>query len=97
MALLARTRTKAVVDPGAFLDNTAAEYLAALVAAGCLVSLFRTSDGGALGCQVTLDGETEKEYHRLPEELHEWLAEVVQAVTEHPPPAPSTKRPRRAA
>lgn len=77
------------------LDTTAAERIASLVESGCLVSLFRTADGGALGCQVTLDGETEKEYFRLPEELADWLAEVDQAVADIAPSAPSAKRPRR--
>lgn len=79
------------------LDASSAEYIASLVASGCLVSLFRTSDGGAFGVQVTLDGETEKDYFRAPEELHEWLKEVDEAVTEAPAPAPSAKRPRRGA
>ncbi len=95
MPLLARTRSRAQVDPAAFLDATAAEYLASLVASGCLVSLFRTSDGGALGVQVTLDGESEKDYFRAPEELHDWLKEVDAAVSASPPPAPSAKRSRR--
>lgn len=95
MPLLERSRTKAQVDVGAFLDATTAEYVASLVSAGCLVSLFRTSDGGALGCSVTLDGEQEKEYHRLPEELHEWLKEVDDAVARVMQAAPSAKRPRK--
>lgn len=97
MPLLARTRSRTQVDPAAFLDATAAEYLASLVASGCLVSLFRTSDGGALGVQVTLDGESEKDYFRAPEELHEWLRDVDSAVTQAPPPGPSAKRQRRGA
>lgn len=95
MPLLQRTRTRSQIDPAAFLDATAAERIASLVLAGCLVSLFRTSDGGALGCSVTLDGESEKEYFRLPEELTDWLAEVDTAVSEIPAPAPSVKRPRK--
>lgn len=97
MPLLQRSRQRVQVDPATFLDATAAEYLASLVAAGCLVSLYRTSDGGALGCSVTLDGEQEKDYFRTPEELHEWLREVDDAVTSAPPPAPSAKRPRKGA
>lgn len=97
MPLLQRSKQRAQVDIAACLDNVATEHIATLVACGCLVSLFRTSDGGALGCSVTLDGESEKEYHRLPEELHEWLAEVVQAVEASPAPAPSVKRPRKRA
>lgn len=97
MPILQRSRQRSQVDVATFLDSTAAEYIASLVQAGCLVSLFRTSDGGALGCNVTLDGESEKEYHRVPEELHEWLREVDQAVGEAPEPAPSAKRPRKRA
>jgi len=95
--LLQRTRQRAQVDCAAFLDATTSEYVASLVQAGCLVSIFRTSDGGAFGCSVTLDGENEKEYHRVPEELHEWLREVDSAVGEQPVPAPSAKRPRKRA
>lgn len=95
MPLLQRTRTRTQVEVLAFLDATASEYLASLVQAGCLVSLYRTSDGGALGASVTLDGEQEKEYFRSPEELHDWLREVDQAVSEAPQPGPSVKRPRK--
>lgn len=97
MPLLQRTRARTVVEVASFLDATATEYLASLVQAGCLVSLYRTSDGGALGVSVTLDGEQEKDYFRTPEELAEWLREVDQAVGEVPPSAPSAKRPRKRA
>ena len=95
MPLLQRSRQRTQVDPATFIDASATEYIASLVAAGCLVSIYRTSDGGALGCSVTLDGETEKEYHRVPEELVEWLREVDEAVANVPPSAPSGKRPRK--
>lgn len=95
MALLQRSRQRSTINPADFLDATAAERIASLVLAGCLVSLYRTSDGGALGCAVTLDGEQEKEYFRSPEELHDWLAEVDQAVEALPAPAPSAKRQRK--
>ena len=93
--LLQRSRQRTQIDPAAFLDATASEYISSLVLAGCLVSIYRTSDGGALGISVTLDGENEKEYFRLPEECHEWLQEVDAAVGETPAPAPSAKRARR--
>jgi hypothetical protein len=93
--ILQRSRQRAQVDPSAILDATTSEYIASLVAVGCLVSLYRTSDGGAFGISVTLDGENEKEYFRVPEEAHEWLREVDQAVAEAPPSAPSAKRPRK--
>lgn len=97
MPLLQRSRQRAQIDPATFFDATASEYIASLVQAGCLVSLYRTSDGGALGVSVTLDGEQEKDYFRAPEELHEWLREVDQAVSEVPASAPSAKRPRKRA
>ena len=97
MPLLQRTRSRAQVEVASFLDATAAEYIASLVQSGCLVSLYRTSDGGALGASVTLDGESEKDYFRSPEELAEWLREVDSAVTEIPLPGPSVKRPRKRA
>lgn len=95
MPLLQRSRQRSQIDPAAFFDASAAEYLASLVQAGCLVSLYRTSDGGALGASVTLDGEQEKEYFRDPVEFTEWLREVDQAVAEVPASAPSVKRPRK--
>lgn len=95
MPLLQRSRERTQVDIAACLGATADEYIVSLVASGALVSIYRTSDGGALGITVTLDGEAEKEYFRLPEECHEWLREVDEAVTRIPPPAPSAKRPRK--
>jgi len=94
--LLQRSRSKPQVDAAEFFDATSAEYIASLIQAGCLVSFFRTSDGGALGCNVTLDGEPEKEYFRTATELHEWLREVDDAVAGLPAPAPRAKRPRKA-
>jgi hypothetical protein len=93
--LLQRSRARSTVEVASFLDASATEYIASLVQAGCLVSLFRTSDGGALGAAVTLDGEQEKEYFRAVEEFTEWLREVDQAVAEVPASAPSVKRPRK--
>lgn len=95
MPLLQRSKQRTQVDVAACLDSVATEHIATLVQAGCLVSLFRTSDGGALGASVTLDGESEKEYHRLPEELHDWLLEVVQAVEAAPQDRPQRKRPAK--
>lgn len=97
MPLLQRSRSRAQVEVATLLDATATEYIASLVQAGCLVSIYRTSDGGALGLSVTLDGEQEKEWFREPTELAEWLREVDQAVAEVPLPAPSVKRPRKRA
>lgn len=77
------------------LDATTCEYVASLVASGALVSLFRTGDGGALGCNVTLDGENEKEYFREPIPFSEWLRELDQVVTERVASHPSAKRGRK--
>jgi len=90
--ILARSRSGPVVDVGAMLDASAAEYIASLVTSGALVSLFRTRDAGAFGCSVTLDGEQEKEYFRNSEEFLDWLKEVDAAVTAIPAPPPQRKR-----
>lgn len=84
------------MDVGALLDASAVEYLASIIQAGALVSLYRTRDSGAFGCQVTLDGEFEKEYFRSTEELVEWLRDIDLAVQEAPASAPSAKRARKA-
>lgn len=96
MPILPTSRRGAVVDVASLLDATATEYIASLVAAGALVSLFRTRDGGAFGVTVTLDGEVEKEYFRAPEELAEWLKAVDDAVAAIPAAPSSVKRPRKA-
>lgn len=96
MPLLRSSRSTAVVDPGTLLDASVCEYLASIIGGGALVSLYRTRDGGAFGCSVTLDGEQEKEYFRTVEEFTDWLREVDQAVTELLGAAPSVKRPRKA-
>lgn len=95
MPLLQKSRSRAVVDVAALLDDSAREYLVSLVASGCMVALFRTRDGGALGCQVTLDGESEKEYFRTPEEFSDWLGEVDKAVAAAPAAPPPSTRARK--
>lgn len=78
--LLSGSRAGPIVDIGALLDATAVERVVSLVSCGALVSIYRTRDGGALGITVTYDGESEKEYFRLAEELADWLGEVDKAV-----------------
>lgn len=51
-----------------------------IVAAGALLSLGTTSDGGALGVTVTVDGRWRREYFRDAESLQLWLAEAIPAV-----------------
>lgn len=62
-----------VVDVVAIMDSKAAELMWAMVQAGALVSVGTTSDGGALGVTVTLDGRWRREYFREADELVDWL------------------------
>lgn len=61
------------VDVAAALDGKGWEHIVAMVAAGALVSIGTTSDGGALGVNVTVDGRSRREYFRDGAELGEWL------------------------
>ena len=60
----------------------ATQGLLELVEAGALVSLGTTSDGGALGVTVTVDGRWRREYFRQADELTAWIAEALPAVQE---------------
>lgn len=68
------------VDVLAVLDSRAPELMWAIVEAGALVSVGTTSDGGALGFTVTLDGRWRREYFRESEPLEAWLEEALVAV-----------------
>lgn len=68
------------VDVPALFDGPSAEGVWSLVQCGALVSLGTTSDGGALGVTVTVDGRWRREYFRDAEELLSWLAEALPAV-----------------
>lgn len=61
------------VDVAAVLDSAAADLAWRVVQAGALLSFGRTSDGGALGVTVTIDGRWRREYFRETDELVEWL------------------------
>jgi hypothetical protein len=61
------------VDVAAVMDSDAAPLAWRVVQAGALLSFGRTSDGGALGVTVTIDGRWRREYFRDAEELSEWL------------------------
>lgn len=56
--------------------------LLSMVEAGALLSMGTTSDGGALGVTVTVDGRWRREYVRSADELSTWLAEAVPAATD---------------
>ena len=68
------------VDVVALLDGKAYEALGEIVQMGALLSLGTTSDGGALGVTVTVDGRWRREYFRSSDDLVDWLAEAVPAV-----------------
>lgn len=84
------------VDVAALLDSGGNDVIAAIVAAGALVSIGTTSDGGALGITVTLDGRWRREYFRESEPMVEWLTSAAHAVatSDGPPPASSAPRQR---
>jgi hypothetical protein len=63
-------------------DAQLVKGFAEMVAAGALVSLGTTSDGGALGITVTINGEWRREYVRSHDELAAYLAEAVPGVTD---------------
>jgi hypothetical protein len=69
------------VDVEKTMDSDAAPLIWGLVAAGALVSLGTTSDGGALACTVTLDGRWRRTYVRDSDELVLWLTDALTAVT----------------
>lgn len=89
----------APVDVHELLTEQAVHGLASIVAAGALLSLGTTSNGGALGITVTIDGEWRREYVRHADELMAYLAEAVPAVEDltagSRPSAESRQRPRR--
>lgn len=89
----------AAVDVTELLDPQRVKGLAEIVEAGALLSLGTTSDGGALGITVTVDGKWRREYVRTGDELDAWLAEAVPGVTEASgsprPSAEGRQRPRR--
>jgi hypothetical protein len=66
-------RSGSEVDVAAMLDSKAPELIARCVAAGALIGIGTTSDGGALGVTVTLDGRWRREYFRESEEMCSWL------------------------
>lgn len=70
------------VDVAAVMDSQAPDILWAIVTSGALVSIGRTSDGGALGVTVTMDGRWRREYFRESEALTEWLAGAARAVAD---------------
>lgn len=89
------------VDVVGIVAEVGADGLMQLVESGALLSLGTTSDGGALGITVTIDGEWRREYVRNADELRAYLAEAVPAVADltagSRPSAEGRKRTRRPA
>lgn len=67
-------------DVAAMLDGHGFQGVRELVEAGALVSLGLTSEGGAMGVTVTVDGEWLREYFRSQDDLIAWFAQVIPAV-----------------
>jgi hypothetical protein len=86
--------TGSAVDVPALMDSGVPELLWRIVTAGALVSIGRTSDGGALGITVTLDGRWRREYFRDPEEATDWLLRAADAVESEAPAASSGRKQR---
>lgn len=68
------------VDVKALMDSGVPDLFWRIVEAGALVSVGRTSDGGALGVTVTLDGRWRREYFRDSDEATDWLLGAADAV-----------------
>lgn len=89
----------AQVDVVKMLDGHCGTGLFQIVDAGALVSMGKTSDGGALGVTVTVDGRWRREWFRDEDELLAWIAEALPAVQHArgvtPPSGGTPKRQRR--
>lgn len=83
------------VDVAAVMDSGVPEVLWRIVAAGALVSMGVTSDGGALGITVTLDGRWRRDYFRDSDEATSWLLAAAEAVERAPAPPPASSGTRR--
>ena len=84
-----------VADVAALMDSDAPSLLWRCVAAGALVSVGLTSDGGAMSVTITVDGRWRREYFRDAEELTAWMAEAVPAVETATSDRPASTVPRQ--
>lgn len=85
----------AQVDVAALMDSGVPEVLWRIVTAGALVSIGRTSDGGALGITVTLDGRWKRQYFRDSDEATDWLLHAASAVEEEAERSSASSGPRK--
>lgn len=75
-------------DVGALLDSDKiVAHLVGIIERGALLSLGKTSDGGAMSVTVTLDGRWRREYFRDQGDLEVWVEQAYDAVSSAPPPA----------
>jgi len=70
------------VDVEALLDSKASDMITEMISAGALVSVGLTSDGGALGVTITVDGRWRREYFRDSAQLELWCEEAMAPVCE---------------
>lgn len=86
----------AEVDVSALFDSKVPELLAEIIQLGALVSCGTTSDGGALGVTVTLDGRWKRQYFRESEEAISWLEAALEGTRRaiEAPPASTAQRKR---
>ena len=70
------------VDVVALLDSKASEMITEMISAGALVSVGLTSDGGALGVTITVDGRWRREYFRDSAQLELWCEDAMAPVCE---------------
>lgn len=88
--------TGSPVDVAALLDGTGmVEAMAELAHLGALVSFGTTSDGGALGVTVTLDGRWRRQYGRDPADFTEFLSGAVEACQAAVNARPASPAPRQ--
>lgn len=86
------------VDVPALLDSEAGALLHTVCGYGALVSLATTSDSGALGITITVDGRGKRQYFRKSEDLLDWLTEGladIRAAAEEARSIRATSAPRR--
>ena len=83
------------VDVSALMDSGVPDLLWRIVEAGALVSIGRTSDGGAVGITVTLDGRWKRGYFRDSEDAGAWLGPAAQAVEEEAERLAASSAPRK--
>lgn len=69
------------VDAVALLDSVSWERLRQLIDLGAMLTFAKSSDGGALGVTITVDGRWRREYFRDGEALDTWTEEAMVPVS----------------